>query len=115
MIVSAPADTSMTPTGPPTPVAISTPPATTIAPPATYSQLFSNQWPAALVTLWNAPPMPLPSRYCCSSASVTGRSPLGSEACSGSFPAYAYGLPDQPAPVTGSRGSTERKPCETGS
>ena len=39
MMVPAPAATSAGPTGPPTPVAIMTPPAMTMAPPARYSQL----------------------------------------------------------------------------
>ncbi|MFB9816206.1 hypothetical protein [Paeniglutamicibacter sulfureus] len=51
MIVSAPAPISIIPTGPPTPVAMSAPPATTIAPPATYSQLPFHQSPTAETTL----------------------------------------------------------------
>ena len=75
------------PAGPPTPVAMRTPPATTIAPPATYSQLFLNQWPTAPVTEWNVPPMPLLLRYSASCWSVTGESPAGSTAWIGSLPA----------------------------
>ena len=47
MMVSAPAEISIMPAGPPTPVAISTPPAMTMAPPARYSQLLLTQSPAA--------------------------------------------------------------------
>lgn len=54
MIVSAPAEMSIMPAGPPTPVAIRTPPAITIAPPATYSQLFFIQSPAAARAPWLA-------------------------------------------------------------
>ena len=62
MMVSAPAETSIMPTGPPTPVAMRTPPARTMAPPATYSQLSFIQDLVAFQAEWRVPPMPLLSR-----------------------------------------------------
>ena len=53
----------------------------TIAPPATYSQLSAIQSPAAA-----SAPL-LAAAYAASSASVTGRRPVGSRAWSGSLPA----------------------------
>src|SRR5690625_5666496 len=52
MTVSAPALISISPAGPPTPVAINTPPATMAAPPATYSQLFLVHSHAELAALF---------------------------------------------------------------